>query len=110
MTTPRFTRANFGALEWSPLHYDLLFDIRADRVRVVAKQTYRFNKAEPTNLIFEECRIPKDHLLGPTGNGFKLAMTTLDKGRIGVAGQALGIAQASFDCAISYVQQRQAFT
>merc|ERR1712166_736065 len=61
------------------------------------------------NLIFEECRIPKDHLLGPTGNGFKLAMTTLDKGRIGVAGQALGIAQASFDCAISYVQQRQAF-
>ena len=61
------------------------------------------------NLIFEECRIPKDHLLGPTGNGFKLAMQTLDKGRIGVAGQALGIAQASFDCAVSYVQQRQAF-
>ena len=55
MTTPRFTRANFGALEWSPLHYDLLFDIRADRVRVVAKQTYRFNKAEPTSEIILNC-------------------------------------------------------
>ena len=61
------------------------------------------------NLIFEECRIPKDYLLGPTGNGFKLAMSTLDKGRIGVAAQALGIAQASFDCAVDYVQQRKAF-
>ena len=61
------------------------------------------------NLIFEDCRIPKDHLLGQPGEGFKLAMMTLDKGRIGVAGQALGIAQASFECAVAYAQQRKAF-
>lgn len=61
------------------------------------------------NLIFEECRIPKDHLLGKAGDGFKLAMMTLDKGRIGIAGQALGIAQASLECALAYVQQREAF-
>ena len=61
------------------------------------------------NLIFEDCRIPKDHILGNMGDGFKVAMTTLDKGRIGIAGQALGIAQAAFECATSYVQQRQAF-
>ncbi len=46
------------------------------------------------NLIFEDCKIPKENLLGPKGAGFKIAMGTLDAGRIGVAGQALGIAQA----------------
>ncbi|KNC81807.1 short-chain specific acyl-CoA dehydrogenase, mitochondrial [Sphaeroforma arctica JP610] len=61
------------------------------------------------NLIFEECRIPKENLLGKEGEGFKIAMTTLDGGRIGIAGQALGIAQASLDCAIDYAQQRKAF-
>jgi hypothetical protein len=44
-------------------------------------------------VIFEECRIPKGNLLGPVGAGFKVAMGTLDGGRIGIAGQALGIAQ-----------------
>merc|ERR1712086_1080064 len=47
--------------------------------------------------------------LGKEGDGFKLAMMTLDKGRIGIAGQALGIAQASLECALAYVQQREAF-
>jgi butyryl-CoA dehydrogenase len=48
------------------------------------------------NLIFEDCRVPKANLLGPTGAGFKIAMSTLDAGRIGVAAQALGIAQARY--------------
>jgi len=60
-------------------------------------------------LIFEDCEIPKENLLGKPGMGFKIAMTTLDAGRIGVAGQALGIAQASIDCAIDYATKREAF-
>jgi len=62
-----------------------------------------------TYLIFEDCEIPKENLLGQPGMGFKIAMMTLDAGRIGVAGQALGIAQASIDCAIDYATKRQAF-
>ncbi|KAK3588832.1 hypothetical protein CHS0354_035973 [Potamilus streckersoni] len=61
------------------------------------------------NLIFEDCRIPKENLLGELGMGFKIAMQTLDSGRIGIASQALGIAQAAFECAIDYAQKRIAF-
>merc|ERR1719457_191741 len=60
-------------------------------------------------LIFEDCKISKGNLLGQPGFGFKIAMETLDAGRIGVAGQALGIAQASLDCAIQYSEDRKAF-
>jgi len=62
-----------------------------------------------SNLIFENVRIPKENLLGKQGEGFKIAMQTLDGGRIGVAGQALGIASASIDCAVTYALERQAF-
>lgn len=61
------------------------------------------------NLIFEDCEIPKEYLLGKEGEGFKIAMITLDAGRIGIAGQALGIAQASLDCAIDYAHTRKTF-
>lgn len=61
------------------------------------------------NLIFDDCKIPKENLLGPLGAGFKIAMTTLDAGRIGVAGQAIGIAQASIDCAVDYALKRTSF-
>ncbi|XP_020618364.1 short-chain specific acyl-CoA dehydrogenase, mitochondrial-like isoform X1 [Orbicella faveolata] len=61
------------------------------------------------SLIFENCCIPKENLLGEPGFGFKIAMGTLDGGRIGIAGQALGIAQAALDCAIDYAQNRSAF-
>jgi butyryl-CoA dehydrogenase len=54
------------------------------------------------NLIFDDCKIPKENLLGKLGDGFKIAMTTLDAGRIGIASQALGIAQAALDCAADY--------
>lgn len=58
---------------------------------------------------FEDCKVPKENLLGELGQGFTIAMTTLDAGRIGVAAQALGIAQASLDCAVDYAMQRQSF-
>ncbi|KAG8234849.1 hypothetical protein J437_LFUL014698 [Ladona fulva] len=61
------------------------------------------------NLIFEDCHIPEENLLGEPGMGFKIAMMTLDAGRIGIASQALGIAQASLDCAIDYAAKRIAF-
>ncbi|XP_075259328.1 short-chain specific acyl-CoA dehydrogenase, mitochondrial-like [Convolutriloba macropyga] len=61
------------------------------------------------NLILENCRVPKENILGNLGEGFKIAMSTLDSGRIGIASQALGIAQASIDCAVDYALQRKSF-
>lgn len=61
------------------------------------------------NLILEDVRVPASGLIGEPGQGFKIAMTTLDGGRIGVAGQALGIASASIDCAVKYALERRAF-
>ncbi len=60
-------------------------------------------------LIFENCVIPKENLLGLVGKGFNVALTTLDGGRIGIASQALGIAQGAFDEAIAYVKERKQF-
>lgn len=62
-----------------------------------------------TELIFQDCRIPAANLLGKEGEGFKIAMNTLDGGRIGVAAQALGIASAALDHAIKYSKERQQF-
>jgi butyryl-CoA dehydrogenase len=61
------------------------------------------------SIIFEDCEISEDALLGEPGYGFKIAMKTLDGGRIGIAGQALGIGQAALDCAIDYAKDRKAF-
>ena len=62
-----------------------------------------------SELIFEDCRIPKENLLGKEGEGFKIAMTVLDAGRIGIATQALGIAEAAYEAARQYVVEREAF-
>lgn len=62
-----------------------------------------------TELIFENCRIPKENLLGEEGEGFKIAMTTLDGGRSGIAAQAVGIAQGALDAAIAYAKEREQF-
>jgi butyryl-CoA dehydrogenase len=62
-----------------------------------------------TPLYFSDCRIPKDALLGREGNGFKIAMQTLDGGRIGIAAQALGIAQGALDASIAYAKERVQF-
>ena len=60
-------------------------------------------------LIFENCRIPKGNLLGKEGKGFPVAMKTLDGGRIGIASQALGIAQGAMDETIRYTKERKQF-
>lgn len=62
-----------------------------------------------TELIFENCKIPRENLLGEIGKGFKIAMSTLDGGRIGIAAQALGIAQGALDETVKYVQEREQF-
>jgi butyryl-CoA dehydrogenase len=60
-------------------------------------------------LVFEDCIVPKDNLLGEAGRGFKVAMTSLDVGRLGIAAQALGIAQGAFDQTVQYMKQRKQF-
>jgi butyryl-CoA dehydrogenase len=60
-------------------------------------------------LVFENCKIPKENLLGELGRGFKTAMTSLDVGRLGIAAQALGIAQGAFDQTATYMKQRKQF-
>src|SRR5574344_1658257 len=60
-------------------------------------------------LIFENCEVPKENLLGPLGKGFSIAMKTLDGGRIGIASQALGIAQGAMDETVKYTKERKQF-
>ena len=62
-----------------------------------------------SELIFEDCRVPAENLLGKEGEGFKIAMTVLDAGRIGIATQALGIAEAAYEAARQYAVEREAF-
>ena len=62
-----------------------------------------------SELIFEDCRVPVENLLGKEGEGFKIAMTVLDAGRIGIATQALGIAEAAYEAARQYAVDREAF-
>jgi len=62
-----------------------------------------------SELIFEDMEVPKENLLGKEGDGFKIALSTLDSGRIGIAAQAVGIAQACLDESIEYSKQRQQF-
>ncbi len=67
-------------------------------------------RSSPTlELIFEKCRIPAENLLGEEGEGFRVAMKTLDGGRIGIASQALGIAQGALDAAVAYAKERKQF-
>ena len=60
-------------------------------------------------LIFTDCRIPKENMLGQQGNGFHIAMHTLDGGRIGIAAQALGLAEGALERTIDYVKERKQF-
>ncbi len=62
-----------------------------------------------SQMVFEGCEIPAELRLGEEGDGFKIAMSTLDGGRIGIAAQALGIARAAFEASVAYSQERQAF-
>ncbi len=67
-------------------------------------------RANPvSSLFFEDCRVPPDCLLGTPGDGLRIGLSALDTGRIGIAAQALGIAQAAFDAAVKYARERQQF-
>jgi alkylation response protein AidB-like acyl-CoA dehydrogenase len=94
--------------------------IRGISVFIVEKDTpgFTFGKKEDKmgirgsatrELIFQDCRIPKDNLLGREGMGFVIAMRTFDKSRPGVAAQAVGIAQGAFDEAVKYARHREQF-
>lgn len=60
-------------------------------------------------LVFSGCKVPEENRLGNEGEGYKVALSTLDGGRIGIASQAIGIAQGAFEAALAYAKQRQAF-
>ena len=77
------------------------FGTKENKMGICASSTYE--------LIFTDCRIPKENLLGKQGTGFKIAMHTLDGGRIGIAAQALGIAEGALETTIAYVKERKQF-
>jgi alkylation response protein AidB-like acyl-CoA dehydrogenase len=65
--------------------------------------------SDTTDLVFNDCRVPAEDLLGEEGDGFKIAMTALDGGRIGISAQSVGVAQASLEAAVSYAKEREQF-
>jgi len=65
--------------------------------------------SDTTELIFEDCRVPAENLLGQEGDGFVIAMASLDGGRIGIASQSVGVAQACLDAAVNYARERVQF-
>ncbi len=77
------------------------FGTKENKMGICASSTYE--------LIFTDCRIPKANLLGAQGKGFNIAMHTLDGGRIGIAAQALGIAEGALETTIQYVKERKQF-
>ena len=77
------------------------FGTKENKMGICGSATYE--------LIFTDCRIPKDNLLGKQGIGFKIAMHTLDGGRIGIAAQALGLAAGALETTINYVKERKQF-
>lgn len=88
------------------------FVVETDRpgFAVIAKEKKLGIRASDTaQLAFDNVRVPAGHLLAGPGDGFKVAMSTLDGGRIGIASQALGIAQAAYDAARAYARQREQF-
>ena len=77
------------------------FGTKENKMGICGSSTYE--------LIFTDCRIPKENLLGAKGKGFGIAMHTLDGGRIGIAAQALGIAEGALETTINYVKERKQF-
>jgi alkylation response protein AidB-like acyl-CoA dehydrogenase len=65
--------------------------------------------SDTADVIFEDCRVPAENLLGSEGEGFKIAMTALDGGRIGIAAQSVGVAQAALDASVQYAKEREQF-
>lgn len=65
--------------------------------------------SDTATIIFDGCRIPADHLLGQEGDGYKIALSNLESGRIGIAAQCVGMARAALDAAVEYAHERKAF-
>lgn len=65
--------------------------------------------SDTATIILENCRIPADHLLGAEGEGYKIALSNLESGRIGIAAQSVGMARAALDAAVEYANERKAF-
>ncbi|MGE8542570.1 acyl-CoA dehydrogenase family protein [Acinetobacter sp. ANC 3813] len=65
--------------------------------------------SDTATIIFDNCRIPADHLLGKEGDGYKIALSNLESGRIGIAAQCVGMARAALDAAVEYANERKAF-
>lgn len=87
-----------------------IVDLTAPGVSIGKKEDKLGIRASSTgSVIFEDYKVPRAQLLGAVGEGFKIAMKTLDGGRIGIASQALGIARASLECAVAYAKERKAF-
>jgi butyryl-CoA dehydrogenase len=78
-------------------------------VRMKADSKLGICASPSCSIYFEEMRVPAKNMLGGEGNGFKVAMSTLDGGRIGIAAQALGIARAAFEAAVGYSKERKSF-
>ncbi|MGE5927672.1 MAG: acyl-CoA dehydrogenase [Gemmatimonadota bacterium] len=62
-----------------------------------------------TELILEECRVPAENVLGPVGQGYKIAIETLNEGRIGIGAQMIGVAQGALEAAVAYIKERRQF-
>ena len=60
-------------------------------------------------LIFDNCKVPKENVLGEIGKGYKIAIETLNEGRIGIGAQMLGISQGAYEAALDYTQNREQF-
>ena len=65
--------------------------------------------SDTAQIVLEDCRIPADHLLGAPGQGYRIALANLESGRINIAAQAVGMAQAAFDAALAYSRERESF-
>ena len=87
-----------------------IVDLNANGVARGTKESKMGQRASPVGaLTFDHVRLPPDALLGAEGRGFHIMMSVLDKGRVGIAALAVGIAQAGLECAVDYAQQRRQF-
>jgi butyryl-CoA dehydrogenase len=67
------------------------------------------HSSDTAQIRFDNCRIPADHLIGNEGEGYKIALSALEGGRIGIASQAIGMARSALECAVTYAKQRESF-
>ncbi|MGB1257697.1 MAG: acyl-CoA dehydrogenase family protein, partial [Thiolinea sp.] len=65
--------------------------------------------SDTASIFFDNCRIPVDHLIGNEGDGYRIALSNLEGGRIGIAAQAVGMARAAYEAALAYAQERESF-